>query len=670
VVRQIAEALGEDAAALSRDLVDPIEAGRLGMDWGPFCTLIERLEARHGAEALAAQGNKILVVPEVGMQLRMLRLVTGTRGLYWANFRFGGPSVFRIVRTTFRVRHDGRYEGTISIPTPYANCPAFFHLCAGIFAALPRAIGMEDAVVELLVSDRVGTYVIEPPPSIGLLQRLRWAVMAMFQAGELVDQLAAQNERLTVISREALAARSDAEAARHRAEAALHVAETQRAEAEVARAEALSALRLKSEFVSTVSHELRTPMNGILGMASLLSSTRLNREQADYCETITTSGGVLLQLINNLLDFSRMDAGRMQLDPTPTELRPLVEQLVAAASAGAGSRALELVGIVAPEVPAEVRIDALRLRQILGNLLDNAVKFTEKGEVVLEIGVRQAEPLVLAFSVTDTGIGITDEQKARIFEPFVQADGSTTRRYGGTGLGLSISSQLVAAMGGAVALDSTPGVGSRFSFELTLEELRSSEPKAPAGSIRIAGGPSQRAALSAMARELGWAPVDEPADVDAVDNAATVGPNTVALFRGCGADKKRIAVLRKPVRRAELAAALALAPRADQPAVALVESEAMNRRILSRMLSRLGMKVTDAPVDGIALVATHAGSGGAEVTAARLVWPEARIVAIADLEDVVTCHARGADAVVDRPVNLDRLERALSRGSAPVAAVG
>lgn len=661
VTRRIAESLGEDYAELCSGLVDPAEAEVRGCDWGVLCGVLERLEECVGANAVIARSAEILYAPEVGMQMRVLRLFTGMRGLYRANFRFGGPSLFRIVTTTFRILPDGRYEGTIRIPPPHADCPAFFRLCFGIFTALPLAVGLPDAEVELVLTPQVGTYLIRPPRFDSIFGRLKWMLRAMFQSQVLVEQLAAQNESLTISSREADLARSDAVAARARAEAALVVAEALRAEAEAAKALALDALRAKSDFVSTVSHELRTPMNGILGKSSLLLDTPLSTDQRDFAETIVSSGQVLLRLINDLLDFSKMEAGHLALDPTPTELRPLVEQVVATAATRAAGRALDVVAWIWPEVPVEVQVDALRLRQVLTNLVDNAVKFTREGEVVVEVRVARPDPLVLAFAVRDTGIGVDEAQRTKIFQPFVQADGSTTRQYGGTGLGLSISTQLVRALGGEIALESIPGVGSTFSFEIALDATRPA-PTAPlAGNVQIAARGALADALGAMARELGWTLVPAEGDVTVVDADRTplsVASRAVAVARDGRARPGFVATLRKPVRRSDLAAALAMPALDGTPPlrVALHEPDALTRRIVTRMLARLGATLTDDASVAMAVVAV---ADPADLDAARQRWPDARIVALVDAGDGPRWRARGADAAVERPVDADRLAQAI-----------
>jgi two-component system, sensor histidine kinase and response regulator len=250
---------------------------------------------------------------------------------------------------------------------------------------------------------------------------------------------------------------------RRRAEAALRKSS---ADLQVARDAALSAAKLKSQFLANMSHEIRTPMNGVLGMTEILLNTQLAPRQREFAETIQSSANVLLTIINDILDFSKIEAGMLRFENSSFSLHRTVENVIDLFAQPARKKDLELALLIEEQVPLAVKGDPFRLRQVLTNLLSNAIKFTDRGEVVLRCRrLSQNDGVInVRFEVTDSGIGIAPEDQRFLFSPFVQADGSTTRRFGGTGLGLAICKELVTGMGGTIGMESTPGIGSTFWF--------------------------------------------------------------------------------------------------------------------------------------------------------------------------------------------------------------
>ncbi len=311
---------------------------------------------------------------------------------------------------------------------------------------------------------------------------------------------------------------------------------------ERARDEAEAATRAKADFLAMMSHELRTPMNGVIGMAELLLGTPLNPQQREFIETVRSCGDQLLALINDILDFSKIEAGQLILETIPFSVRRLAEDAVALLAEQAERKRLDLVCLIGADIPARLLGDPTRLRQVVLNLLGNAIKFTERGEVVLSLtrgggggGGGGAGTVTLDLAVRDTGIGISAEARARLFRPFSQADSSTTRKYGGTGLGLVICQRLISLMGGTIEIESEPARGSLFTCRVTLGIAKDSQPEplpeALLGRHVLVIAESAAARRSLREQAIGWgmtcAEAANPAEITA---ALTAGRPAVVVI--------------------------------------------------------------------------------------------------------------------------------------------
>ncbi len=421
------------------------------------------------------------------------------------------------------------------------------------------------------------------------------------------------------------------------------VAELERAEGEARQAD-----QAKSAFLATMSHEIRTPMNGVLGMTDLLLEMPLGEQQRRFVEVIKTSGESLLSILNDILDYSKIEAGRMEIESTAFDLRALVEQAVELIAARGQEQRLVFIVDIDPEVPPQVIGDPTRLRQILMNLLGNAVKFTSKGEV--EVGVRiherTADAVSLTIAVRDTGVGIAPDAMERLFRPFSQADASIARQYGGTGLGLAISARIVALMGGRIGVDSTLGFGSTFRLELQLRCPATVATPPPLAGRRVLLVDPHARRREAMIRHLAAAGAEvvgcggSPAARVAMASAQAARPFDAALVvRDTAGDGLRLAsaiaeahaatrvvvlvewgafVADDVLERLRLAGQISLpgssaallqaiagaqptvpdtrdeSATPDAPLILVVDDNVINRRVAHHQLARLGYRVIEA----------------------------------------------------------------------------
>ncbi|MFO0646998.1 MAG: ATP-binding protein [Polyangiales bacterium] len=453
-----AEHIGFDQHPLFEGL--PFQAGDdpERIDWDTFCTLNERLQAVCEPHAsLDEVGELLFEVPRMKRVCAAVQLVASPSMLYWTGHMWAAPASIRNVDCQYEELSTDTLRLTATIREHYRDLPALFVINLGAMRAMPRLLGLPDARVEMDLRPRRAVYTVHLPPSLTVWARLRRGVRLFTAPRAVLAELRDQNEQLRERFDELTAAHAESDRLRREAERARDVAER--------------ALRVKSDFLATVSHELRTPMNGVIGMSELLLTSGLASDQKEIAETLRDSAETMVGLIEEVLDFSKIEAGKLVLERAPFDLRLAIDGVLRMLSVLARRRGLTLTASFDGALPSRVLGDITRLRTLVTNLVGNALKFTERGVVELRAGLddRDAQRAVMRVTVRDTGIGMSSATIARLFEPFTQADASSTRRYGGTGLGLAICKRLVTEMGGAIGVESTEGAGSTFWFTLPLQ---------------------------------------------------------------------------------------------------------------------------------------------------------------------------------------------------------
>jgi signal transduction histidine kinase/CheY-like chemotaxis protein len=465
------------------------------ISWNTYCLLAERLEtACEGRIALEDIGARFLEVPTLKGIAAMVSLFASVQTFYWAAQKFANPRLFSMIEGDFEVIGPRSLRLRTTILEPHRSCRAYFRIAAGTLRAAPRMLGLPDSAVRTVMGERHCDYFVEHAPSHTIWSRLRQAFMAIFAARSLFEELRTQNDELT----------------------------RQLAETSKLHQSSQEALRLKSTFLANITHEIRTPMNGIQGISELLIEGEEDAERREYLHSLNSSAKSLLTLLENVIDYAKVEAGNLTLDNVDFDPRASLDDAVLPNRDLASLKRIHISTSVASDVPASLRADRIRVTQTLANLVNNAVKFTDAGSVHLSIArIEHGTDSVVRFEVRDTGPGIPDAAREKIFDPFVQADDSLSRKHGGAGLGLAIGRQLVQLMGGRMGFETELGKGTTFWF--TIPYWHAPNLTTPLPATR-ASTPPPRSAQPAPA-------TSPPSQAPVRSTAASAGPRAPARGR-------------------------------------------------------------------------------------------------------------------------------------------
>lgn len=595
--------------------------------WGDFALLHERLALILGGyDEYEDAGARFQESASLLAIMKTMALFASVQQVYWAADRWVSTKLFSNIRSKFTAKSPTVTEIICEIPEPFQPSVAFFRFNAGTFRAAPRMFGQPDAIVTSKIEGRICTFTIQHVPSMTIFSRLRHMFLTVFAAKRAFAELRAQNDDLHQRIKELSEARRLAE----------------------------TASRVRTQFIANVGHELRTPLNGVIGLTDLMLDAPLDPQQREYAEALRDSAAALHRLVNGVLDFSDLQGGRLDMDAHEVDVSSLLGQLEKFAKNALKKKEVRIAIHLDPALPKKFRGSELRIRQVLQNLLDNAVKFTERGEITLDVLVENngESARFVSFRVIDTGIGIPEEWKANLFRPFAQKDGSFTRTAGGTGLGLAIAQQLTLLMGGELTAESQFGKGSTFTLRIPLEAT--SEQRIDPTMDRIMTlieakrrtGDLPVAAPEAAAPEAAPAPAPEPAP------APTPAPSAAAPLEIRGSAR-----------------------------LLVVEDNVVNQKVLVRHLEKLGFSV-DVAENGLVAVELTARNTYAAVfmdlqmpvmdgfeATARIREREGAIrhtpiIAVtAHIEEQFVDKARacGIDEHLGKPIQKDRIASALSK---------